>query len=142
MTRTYLDTGVLIAAVRGGFEQAEAAFRILDDPTREFVASEFLRLEILPKPTFHHRTEEQMFYEAFFESVVEWATDLTAVTQDAMIEACEHGLSAMDSLHIASAIQLNADEFITSEKSSKPIFRTKRIQVSSSAEDTVEKKNG
>ena len=106
MKRTYLDTGVLIAAARGGDEQARGAFQILDDPNRQYVASEFLRLELLPKPIHYRRAAEQGFYEAFFESVVEWVGDLAAVMSDAMKEACQHGLSAMDALHVASAIHL------------------------------------
>jgi hypothetical protein len=46
---TFVDAGVLIAAARGGSEQAARAMEVLDDPEREFGASPFLRLEVLPQ---------------------------------------------------------------------------------------------
>jgi len=36
---TFVDAGVLIAAARGGSEQAQRALAVLDDPEREFAAS-------------------------------------------------------------------------------------------------------
>jgi hypothetical protein len=50
MTRTYLDANILIAAFQGEGDGAMAAIAALDDPDREFVVSDFLRLETLPKP--------------------------------------------------------------------------------------------
>jgi predicted nucleic acid-binding protein len=50
--RTFVDAGVLIAAARGGTEQSRRAMAVLDDPEREFVASPFLRLEVLPQALF------------------------------------------------------------------------------------------
>ncbi len=44
---------------------------------------------------------------------LEWANDLNAVTNRALHEAEQHGLLAMDSLHIAAALLLGADELIT-----------------------------
>jgi predicted nucleic acid-binding protein len=58
MRLTFVDAGVLIAAARGGSEQAARAMEILDDPDREFAASPFLRLEVLPQATFNKRTAE------------------------------------------------------------------------------------
>jgi hypothetical protein len=45
---TFVDAGVLIAAARGGNIQAARTMEILDDPEREFAASPFLRLDVLP----------------------------------------------------------------------------------------------
>jgi predicted nucleic acid-binding protein len=58
MRLTFVDAGVLIAAARGGSEQAARAMEILDDPDRELAASPFLRLEVLPQATFNERTAE------------------------------------------------------------------------------------
>ncbi|MCE2671859.1 MAG: hypothetical protein LW728_22240 [Microcystis sp. 49638_E5] len=33
-----------------------------------------------------------------------------------------YGLAAMDALHVAAALQIQADELITTEKPTKPIF--------------------
>jgi hypothetical protein len=52
VTLTFIDAGVLIAASRGGTEQAARALAVLGDPTRTFAASAFLRLEVLPQASF------------------------------------------------------------------------------------------
>jgi hypothetical protein len=50
--RTFLDTGVLIAAARGQDVASIAALNILDDQSREFVSSPFVKLEVLPKAVY------------------------------------------------------------------------------------------
>jgi predicted nucleic acid-binding protein len=50
-------------------------------------------------------------------------------TQSAYRIAQEHGLSAIDALHIAAAIATGAEEFITTEKPGKPIYRVSSINV-------------
>ena len=52
MTRTFLDAGVLIAAVRGQEEEAARALAILEAPERTFIASDFLKMEVLPKAIY------------------------------------------------------------------------------------------
>ena len=74
MTLTFVDAGVLIAAARGGNIQAARAMEILDDPEREFAASPFLRLEVLPQALFNRRFAEAQFNEAYFATVSHWAT--------------------------------------------------------------------
>jgi hypothetical protein len=44
VTRTVLDVGVLVVAVRGAQALVSQVPAILEDPTRTFVASVFLRL--------------------------------------------------------------------------------------------------
>jgi hypothetical protein len=46
MTRTFIDSGVLIAATRGTGGIAQTALTIIADPNREFVSSIFLKLEV------------------------------------------------------------------------------------------------
>lgn len=67
--KTFIDAGVLIAAARGRNEVAVQAMKILDDPDREFVASQFLKLEVLPKAVYEKRKDEVNFYEAFFDTI-------------------------------------------------------------------------
>jgi hypothetical protein len=50
--KTFVDAGVLIAAARGRADVAAHAMKILDGPDREFVASPFLKLEVLPKAVY------------------------------------------------------------------------------------------
>ena len=127
--KTFVDTGVLIAAARGKKDEAEQAMTILDDPDREFVASPFLKLEVLPKAVYGKREAEVEFYETFFDGVTCWADSVEDITSNAYVEARKSGLGAMDALHIAAAIFAGAEDFITTEKPGKPIHRVDSIRV-------------
>jgi predicted nucleic acid-binding protein len=128
--RTYIDSGVLIAAARGSGRLAEKAIGVLTDTAaREFVCSEYVRLEVVPKPTYLGRTAEVKFYEEFFATVVEWMPFDIHCMQRALIEACDSGLSAMDAIHVVAAAESECHEIVTSEKPTKPIHRTKLITV-------------
>ncbi len=129
MKLTFVDAGVLIAAARGGSEQAARAMEILDDPEREFAARLFLRLEVLPQATFNKRQAELAFYEAFFSAVSKWATDLQAITDAALREASTYGVEAIDALHVAAAAALGATELVTVEKPSRSIHRARSVKV-------------
>jgi predicted nucleic acid-binding protein len=129
MIRTYVDAGVLIAAARGKAPLALKALAVLDDPNREFVSSVFLKLEVLPKAVWYKNEAEADFYEAFFSSVVAWSDSVDALVQEAFRQACSLGLAALDALHLASALASNADEIVTTERSTKPIHRTHLIRV-------------
>ncbi len=129
MKRTYIDSGVLIAAIRGIDPIAQQALAILDDPEREFVSSMYVKLEVLPKAVYHKQGIEQEFYTTFFDSVTIWADDWREILRTAYQEACETGINALDALHVASAASVNADELITTELSTKPIHRAKSVKV-------------
>ncbi len=130
MKRTFVDAGVLIAAARGQGSIAERALAILEDPDREFGASHFLQLEVLPKATYHRKEKETRFYREFFTTVVEhWAEDANSFVLNALTIASEVGLSAMDALHVAAATALNCDELITTEKPGSPLYRNRSVRV-------------
>lgn len=133
LIRTFLDSGVLISAARGTDEEANTALQIISDPYREFASSRFLKLEVLPKALFMKKELEVEFYNAYFESVAFWATDLEKILEMGDREAAEFGLGAMDALHIAAAVETGSSEFITSEKPQKSIHRTRKISVISIA---------
>ena len=40
-----------------------------------------------------------------------------------------YGLATMDALHVAAALQIQADELITTEKQTKPMHRVREIQI-------------
>ena len=127
MKRTYLDSSVLIQAVQGvdGDKTAE----LLEDPEREFVAATFLKLELLPQPTFHKRKAELEFLEAFFERVSEWREADEALVTAALAEAKSVPLTAVDAIHVAAAKAFRVDEFITAEKPGKPLHKVRSLQV-------------
>ncbi|UKO96373.1 type II toxin-antitoxin system VapC family toxin [Nostoc sp. UHCC 0870] len=127
--KTYIDSGVLIAAFRGVQSIGIQANTILNDDNREFVSSQFVKLEVVPKAIYNQQQDETDFYETFFSAVSYWATDLEQISQDAYQLSSLYGLAAMDALHVAAAIWLKADELITTEKPTKPMHRVKKIQI-------------
>lgn len=131
MPLTFIDAGVLIAAARGTAEPSQRAIAILDQPERSFASSNFVRLEVLPKAIFNNRTNEAQFYSEFFRAVSHWAAENAKLTERAYEIATQFGLSAMDALHIAAALSLGAEEFITTERPGRPVYRVTGIRVHS-----------
>ncbi len=131
MKRTYIDASVLIAAFQGDEETSQRAMRVLDDSDRILVVSDYVRLEVLPKPTFHRRFEEVEFMKAVLESAAEDITTSPHLTKQAIDLAGKYDLNPLDSLHVGAAITARVDEFITMEKRTKPICQVKEIKVTS-----------
>ena len=129
MIRTFVDTGVLIAALRGTGEMQVRAASVLTDSARTFASSPFVRLELLPKPLYFQRAEEAAFYREFFRHVSVWARVNDDLLIAAYREAITTGAAAVDALHVAAAKQVEADEFVTAESPTKPIFRTTNLSV-------------
>lgn len=116
MIRTFVDSGVLIAAARGDRDESEPSMRVLEDPNRRILTSVFVRLEVYPKVAFHSFPLQRAFMNEFFmDPLIEWERDLDAIVKNALREAETYGLSAMDSLHVAAALLLDADQFVTTE---------------------------
>jgi len=100
----------------------------LDDPDRKFVVSDYLRLEVLPKPTFHNKRGEVEFMQAVFENAenVKTSSELTGC---ALAMASKYDMTAIDALHIGAAAVAGVDEFVTMEKPAKPICKVKEVKV-------------
>jgi predicted nucleic acid-binding protein len=112
MSRTYIDAGVLIAAARGRAPMALRALEVLDDPTREFASSIFVKLEVLPKAIYYKNEPEAEFYEEFFSGVIHWANSYETLIEEAFKEASAVGLAALDALHVVSALSVGAEELV------------------------------
>jgi hypothetical protein len=126
---TYVDSSVLIAAFRGISPASTPANTLLADATRRFVTSDFVRLEVLPKATYHRNTTEVDFYNRYFVSVHLWMLTTPALIQLALLRGGEFGLSAVDALHVAAAELAGADELVTTEKAGKPLPRVTSVRV-------------
>ena len=134
MTKTaYIDSGVLINAFRGESALGLRAINILDDSDRIFASSVFVQLETLPKAIYQQQQTEQDFYQAFFNIVHHWSIDLLTILPNAQTIASRYGIAGMDAIHIAAAIAIGAEEFVTTEKSTKPMFRVTELQMISIA---------
>jgi predicted nucleic acid-binding protein len=123
-----VDSGVLLKAWRGE-ELAQEALDLLADDSRQFVTSQMVRLELLPKPRFEKRLREVVFYESFFASVAAIEPLSVELGREAEALAAKYGLAGPDSLQIAAALRHGAGEFYTTEKPTKPMFRVKELKV-------------
>jgi predicted nucleic acid-binding protein len=122
---TFVDASVLIyAAVKPTsmtFPRRLRALQVLGDPDRDFVASEYLRLEVMPVARYFNKSKEVAFYETFFAAVSAWIDPVNIITP-AYTLACQYGLGALDALHVAAASHSGA-ELVSAEKPTKPIYR-------------------
>ena len=128
LTRTFLDSGVLIAAYNARPELKAPALAVLKDPNRVFLSSPFVRHEVCPKALFNKRHQEYRFYREYFQRAVMF-NDVRLVLERASRESARSGVNAMDSIHLAAAHLLRADEFITTETPRKSIYRTSLVKV-------------
>ena len=128
MTRTFLDAGVLIAAARSVGPDQDRALRLLEDPSRVFLTSPYVQLEVVPKAIYFKKHLERSFYEKFFKNAVCYR-QLEKIEAAAQIEASRSGLAAIDALHLAAAHLSHADEFVTTEKPNKPVHRSSLVKV-------------
>ncbi len=122
----FVDASILIiSAARKPTAETLArrmrAHQTLNDKTREFVASDFLKLETIPMAKFFIKKRELRFYNDFFQSISKWAP-CDALIVPAFELASEFGLGAMVALHICAAKHFGA-EFNSAEKPTKPIYR-------------------
>ena len=96
---------------------------MLADPERISIASDFVRLEVLPKALFHVNIAEANLYEAFFASAAEWVNTSAEVLAIAFDQARLQNLNAVDALHVAAALQADADELVTTERPTSALLR-------------------
>jgi len=126
--RTFLDSGVLVAAARSQGPDGERALAFLEDPNRVFLTSPFVHLEVTPKAIFYKKRLEQSFYDKYFKKAA-WFREVGKIEAAAQTEAAKAGLGAMDALHLAAAHLSHADEFVTTEKPNKSIYRSSLVRV-------------
>lgn len=126
LKRTYIDANLLIAAFRGKGKLGQRAIEILDDPDRILVTSDAVRLEVQPKPCYEKRQEEIDFYDVVLAQSehLKWCTKTLYHAHDL---AEKYGIAAMDAIHVATALDAEVEEFVTAEKSTKPMFRVTEL---------------
>jgi hypothetical protein len=128
LTRTFLDSGVLIAAYNAQPELQIPALAVLKDPRRIFLSSPYVAHELCPKALFNKRHLEYRPYREYFRRATMF-NDVRLILERAGREAARSGVGAMDSLHLAAAHLLRADEFFTTERPSKSIYRSSLVRM-------------
>jgi predicted nucleic acid-binding protein len=119
---------VLLHAWRGE-TLSGAALKIIDDERREFFTSQMVRLELIPKPQFEKRRAEIAFYEAHFADCIGCEPLSRELGTEAEALAGRYGLAGPDALQLSAAIRQGVEEFCTSERPGKPMFRVKEVKV-------------
>lgn len=130
--RTYFDTGVVIAAFSSKSNAADVdlALELITDPSREIVTSGLLKLELLPSAMGVGDADQVDALQEFFDAADYYVAVDETLIERAIDEAAQlNGIGAIDALHLAAAISAGAREFITTEKRTKPLYRTRKIQV-------------
>ena len=90
-----------------------------------------MKLELLPKPSFHRQRLEVEFYNAHFKKVRREELLSQELGAEAFGLATRYGLAAADALNVAAAIRMGVEEFITTETPGKPLFSVSELQVTS-----------
>jgi len=129
--KTYIDADVLIAAFRGEEAICRKAMEIIDDPDRQFIVSDYLKLEVIPKPTFHRFKEEMEFMETFFNSAWLNVDATPSITTKAITLACQYNLGVLDALHAGTVAESETDVFITLERPTSPLCQVQEIRIES-----------
>ena len=120
----------LIAASRNDQPNSEGALRLLASNRRRFLTSVFVRLEVFPTVAYHgFSLQRAMTQEFFMDPTLEWAPDLNAIVRVGTELAETYNTSPLDSLHLAAAILLRADEFATTEKPGRAMYRVPDLNV-------------
>jgi len=120
---TYLDSGVLIAAAKAKDKWHVPAMKLLDDETRQFVSSPFLRIETLHITAYNRYEDQRAFYEYFFQQAGCRFEDAGAAVAKAESLTMQFGVVGLDAMHIASALLSQATEFVTTELTDMPFYR-------------------
>ncbi|MBM1004037.1 MAG: PIN domain-containing protein [Desulfofustis sp. PB-SRB1] len=126
--RTGIDANLLIAAWSGRPPWFRTALTVLEDPARLLIVSDILWLEVMPKALYHANVEEASFYEAVFAKA--HCQQITVeLIETAKRLAQVYGLAAIDAIHIAVLLAADADEFVSGERGTKPMFRVSDLPI-------------
>lgn len=108
----------------------EFALAVLENPDYDFWYSPLLKLELLLQPTREGRSLELAFYNEYFRSA-ECYGDLNRIFEIGAPDAMRHGITVLDALHVSAANLSKCRLLITTEGPTKPIFRTKLVEIAS-----------
>jgi len=121
--RSYLAPDLIIASVlRMNTKLTRYILSLLEDPERRFITGDYVELETLTALRYKKQKERLEFARMFF-CKSEYVNSTNRILVRATDLASNYGLSAMESLHAASALYAGADDLLTLEKPGKTLFR-------------------
>ncbi|MCY7406361.1 MAG: hypothetical protein LH631_02995, partial [Alkalinema sp. CAN_BIN05] len=89
---------------------------------------------LLPKSStdFQPKTPlGQKLWELRQRAIAEGMTLLSETELEQELADRRYGIAGMDTIHIVAAMAIDADEFVTTEKSTKPMFRIIELKMTS-----------
>jgi predicted nucleic acid-binding protein len=119
---TYIDANVIINSFLDDQSLKARAKSAMFDSERDYLFSDYLWLETMPKMLYNKRFDQAATTLAFFEKA-SFVPASQQIIDKARELASKFGLAAMDALHASAAIVGGAREFLTFEKPEKPFFR-------------------
>lgn len=126
--RVFIDSDILIAAIRGEHYLRECALAVLSEPNLEFWYSPLLQLEATLQPAHHKRELELAFLDEYFKSA-NCMGNLNNIYAVAYPDAAKHGIGVLDACHVAAAHLAKCQLLVTLERPNKPMFRTDLVRV-------------
>lgn len=120
-----MDTGVFVATWRGSVEARSKADAIFRDDSKTLIASSIVRLELAP----HNACppSETAHFEALFEFVHVWIPLDESLALRARELRTAFGLASLDALHVAAAELAVVDQFVSTERPTKPLYRASHV---------------
>ena len=114
--RLYLDAAPVIYLIEENEDYVGIVDQILEKSDVELIASDLTRLECRIKPIQENNQELLKDYDEFFSDVVSKIVPLSRDVIDRATEIrSEHGFKTPDSIHLAAAVVLNCDQFLTND---------------------------
>ena len=125
---TYIDACLLMAAFKEKDARNVQALSIIKDKRRTFLVSDALWMEVMPSALRNKRAGEIAFYEDFF-STAQHIPMSDAIMRRARSLSARYFIDAMDAIHVAYALEAGADQFISAENSTRPMFAVQEMPV-------------
>lgn len=121
MTVDSFDADVLIYACIPGHPLGKNVRTLFDEARSDFrpVGSVMLKPELLVKPMRRRSNTELEQLVALLGRLDLWPVD-DGIVDTAVAVAAKYGLRAVDAVHLATAAELGADRFITSNRKDFP----------------------
>ncbi|RYG43026.1 hypothetical protein EON79_17790 [bacterium] len=116
---------MFIASWRGTSESRAKAEEVFFDDSRILIASSIIRLELAPHSG--NRPEEIAHFQSLFEFIHLWVSMDDALVGRAREIRTAFDVASIDALHLAAAELAVTDQFITTERPGKPLYRVSHL---------------
>ena len=124
--KVFLDANILIRLGHREPATEQAVAMLYALPRLELYTADLIRLEVIPKATFHQKRDEVTFYQMWFPRAIHVPITPVILARAEAI-AIQYGLSALDAAHCAVAESVGAT-LLTQEKLDRPLHRVPLVK--------------